>query len=620
MRNNWQVLAFLKYNSVLLVFFSFSTVSAITRDKIIDNAKKYANLQWYCSQENIDHPEYTQGGCSPCDFDVGWQTGEAYSYGRNDSYEEFLQRIAAGYGAGSHLCHYQVAGGPPPWATGIDCSAFVSRCWGISRQSTATLPNYSVEISRLRLQHGDILNIPHYHVRLFERRAQDGRPTVFEASGSAAKVVHRTVDWGNYTPRCLNKLYVVPPSLMVINKKVGDVMISWSRVSDINEYFLYQSYDGINFGSGITVNDTVTVISGVVPDTNYYFKVTCKDNFGGVVCSEILGVRPSISKPRVLIVNGFDRATPYNTYNFIVQYGDAIAKNGYEFSSCSNECIESGAVTLDDYDAVVWILGEESTKDETFSKDEQNKIRTYLENGGKLFVSGSEIGWDLDYKGNAEDKSFYHNYLKANFVKDDANIYSVKGLPGTIFEGLESIYFGKPYRVGYPDCIDSNGGSLTNLTYRGTDYGAGIQYSGLFGNGIHEGKLVYLGFPFETIYPESSRVTIMKRVLEFFDLKEEIVQQEFKLSQNIPNPFSSSTIICCSLSTDSPVRVILKVYNVAGQEIRNLIDEYLTAGTHTVNVEWDGTNMDNSRVSSGVYFYQFRVDNFIETKKIIFLK
>ena len=66
------------------------------------------------------------------------------------------------------------------------------------------------------------------------------------------------------------------------------------------------------------------------------------------------------------------------------------------------------------------MLGDESTEHETFSAAEQILVQQYLESGGKIFVSGSEIGWDLFEKGTPSDKNFYTNYLKAIYKSDDA--------------------------------------------------------------------------------------------------------------------------------------------------------------------------------------------------------
>ncbi|MBK7377937.1 MAG: T9SS type A sorting domain-containing protein [Ignavibacteriales bacterium] len=88
---------------------------------------------------------------------------------------------------------------------------------------------------------------------------------------------------------------------------------------------------------------------------------------------------------------------------------------------------------------------------------------------------------------------------------------------------------------------------------------------------------------------------------------------EFALEQNYPNPFNPSTII----SWQSPVSSwqTLKVYDVLGNEVVTLVNEYKTAGMY--NVEF---TIDNLQLSSGVYFYQLKAGSYIETKKMLLLK
>jgi hypothetical protein len=87
--------------------------------------------------------------------------------------------------------------------------------------------------------------------------------------------------------------------------------------------------------------------------------------------------------------------------------------------------------------------------------------------------------------------------------------------------------------------------------------------------------------------------------------------KNFVLEQNYPNPFNPSTKISYRLPVTS--KVTLKVYNALGKEIATLVNEELPAGSH--EVEFNG-----STLSSGVYFYQLKSNNFIETKKMIYLK
>ena len=85
----------------------------------------------------------------------------------------------------------------------------------------------------------------------------------------------------------------------------------------------------------------------------------------------------------------------------------------------------------------------------------------------------------------------------------------------------------------------------------------------------------------------------------------------FSLEQNYPNPFNPTTIISYSLPYTS--KVVLKVYNLLGQEVASLINSQQTAGVH--QVVFDGSNL-----ASGVYFYRIQAGNFSATKKLILMK
>src|SRR5207244_1319578 len=105
--------------------------------------------------------------------------------------------------------------------------------------------------------------------------------------------------------------------------------------------------------------------------------------------------------------------------------------NSVGFDSVQNDAIISGQVNLANYPVVIWLDGEESTADHSFDATEQTLVTNYLNGGGKLFVSGSEIGWDLVAQNNGS--SFYTNTLKTSYVADDAGTYTASGAAGTIF-------------------------------------------------------------------------------------------------------------------------------------------------------------------------------------------
>ena len=90
----------------------------------------------------------------------------------------------------------------------------------------------------------------------------------------------------------------------------------------------------------------------------------------------------------------------------------------------------------------------------------------------------------------------------------------------------------------------------------------------------------------------------------------------FQLYENYPNPFNSSTTIDYILPKET--RVIFKIYNVFGKEVKTLVNGNQTAGYQSV--KWDGKDYLGERVSSGTYIYRVQVDDKIQTKKMLYLK
>jgi hypothetical protein len=96
----------------------------------------------------------------------------------------------------------------------------------------------------------------------------------------------------------------------------------------------------------------------------------------------------------------------------------------------------------------------------------------------------------------------------------------------------------------------------------------------------------------------------------------DILPISFELEQNYPNPFNPTTSIRFGLPTKSHVSI--KVYNLLGQEITSLVNEELSAGTHTT--EWDGRDKSRTEVASGIYFYKLIAGDFVDTKKMMLIK
>jgi hypothetical protein len=92
----------------------------------------------------------------------------------------------------------------------------------------------------------------------------------------------------------------------------------------------------------------------------------------------------------------------------------------------------------------------------------------------------------------------------------------------------------------------------------------------------------------------------------------------FQLYQNYPNPFNANTVIRYSLSADRPVPVLLKIYNILGEEVRELVNTKQSKGSYQVN--WDGKDNSGKEVGSGIYFYQLKAGDYKETRKLVLIK
>ncbi|MEG8946372.1 T9SS type A sorting domain-containing protein [Rosettibacter firmus] len=96
------------------------------------------------------------------------------------------------------------------------------------------------------------------------------------------------------------------------------------------------------------------------------------------------------------------------------------------------------------------------------------------------------------------------------------------------------------------------------------------------------------------------------------ELKESrAIPQEYKLEQNFPNPFNSSTVIRYQIPDES--NVTIKLYDVLGREVQTLVNEFKPAGFYEYKL-----NAEN--ITSGIYFYTLNAGNHITTKKLILMK
>lgn len=341
------------------------------------------------------------------------------------------------------------------------------------------------------------------------------------------------------------------------------------------EYIVYTRIGYGGFDNGTLVSKTSHTVK-IEPGLVYSFKVTAVNRGGESFPSEILSAyKAKRERERVLIINGFDRVSgpavintfdkagfdleqdpgvPYlsnisfsgaqigfdraqagkegegslgysgrelegmkiagNTFDYPFIHGKAIQAAGkYSFVSCSDEAVENGTVTLEDYPVVDYILGMEKEDPahkvyyKTFSSAMQRIITSYCQSGGNLFVSGAYVGSDMS--GTQGNREFTEKILKYGYQSSmtDKSSNRINGLGRTIT--IPRTPNETSYAVPAPDCIVPVDTAFPVFTYVPGNQSAGIAYKGNY-------RTFVLGFPFESIQSEADRATIMAGILGFF--------------------------------------------------------------------------------------------------------
>jgi len=97
------------------------------------------------------------------------------------------------------------------------------------------------------------------------------------------------------------------------------------------------------------------------------------------------------------------------------------------------------------------------------------------------------------------------------------------------------------------------------------------------------------------------------------------IPDEFTLAQNYPNPFNPSTFINYTIPQSAILtNTRLEIFNVLGQKVRTLINSRQSAGAHSV--QWDGRDDAGRLLVSGVFIYRLKMGNFVDMKKMLFVK
>ena len=262
----------------------------------------------------------------------------------------------------------------------------------------------------------------------------------------------------------------------------------------------------------------------------------------------------------------------------------------------------------------------------------ETKVRAIIEKDGEIFAGTNGGVYQLN--GSSWDQK--------NTGLTNTNVTAITSISGYLFAGTSQGSVGGVY-------ISSDNGVnwtlsqsitwVTSLITIGSNifvgsYGDGVWRSTNLGNswsqindGLGSGAyyVLSLGADNQYIFAGTGASSIWRRplsqVVTDVNDDQDSHPSKFSLSQNYPNPFNPSTKIKYSIPASE--FVTLKVYDVLGNEVATLADEYKPAGSYEVEFSAKGGSASGGNaynLSSGIYFYRLQAGSFVETKKLILMK
>ncbi len=277
-------------------------------------------------------------------------------------------------------------------------------------------------------------------------------------------------------------------------------LVELGEVDGATGYLIWRSSDGRTWSRDEARLVTKTTHRTFTFDGALFVRVSAVNAVGESTPSNVLGVRVTGAGPRTLFVDAYDRYVNAPVGENPLGWGnDAVVAHAAaitgRFESASHFAIESGQIDLTTYDVVVWGLGREGTTDETFTAGEQEKVRTFVDDGGRLFVSGAEVAYDLVDQGSAADVAFASEVLGIGYVADDAATTFLAS--GDVDAGITLARFSKlgRHEIAFADVLSPAGGGSSCLRYAA---GAGGDACVLTDT-TSGGRVVVLGFPLESL-------------------------------------------------------------------------------------------------------------------------
>jgi len=309
-----------------------------------------------------------------------------------------------------------------------------------------------------------------------------------------------------------------------------------------------------------------------------------------------------IGRPDIIFVDNDGGDTHGNVEQYFTA---AIESLGIIYDVASDSAIEMQF--LNEYLVVVWFTGTLDVN--TVTSADQTLLSNYLDGGGKLFITGQDIGHDIG------GTTFYTNYLHAVYVTDDVNYYGIVGVPGDPIGGgisLTIVGGGGANNQSSPSAISKIADSDSVFKYAGTLGPCAVKYDGSY-------KMVYFSFGYEAINSLPSRIEVLRRILAWFGLIVGI--EENQLSPAVrkpeiivgPNPFTRE--IALRFFNTGKKEINLEITDISGRKV------WSSSFKNIRQTVWKGVNSEGKKLPAGIYFCSVRVGTMsLKAEKLIMMK
>ncbi len=268
----------------------------------------------------------------------------------------------------------------------------------------------------------------------------------------------------------------------------------------------------------------------------------------------------ALGRAQILIVDD-DAGKEYQTY-----FETAVAGSGRSYLTVS---APPNAATMALFESVIWLTGNDYTT--TLTATDMTEIAAFLDGGGRLFMTGQDIGYDIG------TTTFYTNYLHASYVQDDVGLGGVLGVAasavgnGFTFEikgGSGANNQAYPSEINpvapaspafvYDPAVPAAAATANDVVKNGVSADAitGSGTAGLtFENGTY--KLVYFAFGFEAVADATTRTMLMDRVLDWLQGYPKIVHTPLGDTENATNPYRIAAVVTSDYFALDPSTIAL---------------------------------------------------------------